>query len=47
MTRVASAEDPDIPVQPDDVIIVSTSWSKRTLNGILHSLGLRSLAPTY
>jgi polysaccharide export outer membrane protein len=47
LSRVAAAQDPDIPVQPNDVIIVSTSWSRRTVNGILHSVGLRSLAPAY
>jgi len=45
LTRVAAAKEDDIIIQPGDVIIVRTGWGRRTIDGILHSLGLRSLAP--
>ena len=46
LTRVAAAKDQDIVIEPDDIIVVGTSWGRRTLDGFLHAIGLRSLAPT-
>ncbi len=45
LTRVAAAKERDIIVQPGDRIIVRTSWSRRTIDGILRAVGLRTLAP--
>ncbi len=47
LTRVAAAKERDIVLQPGDTIIVSTSWSRRILDGILNGIGLRGLAPTF
>ena len=47
LARVAAAKEPDIPMQAGDRIIVSTSFLRRTVDGILHATGLRSFAPTY
>jgi len=47
LTRVAAAKEPDIPVQAGDRVIVSTSFLRRTVDGILVGTGLRSLAPAY
>ena len=45
LTRVAAGKDPDVVVRPNDRIIVGTSWPRRFADGLLHILGLRSLAP--
>ncbi len=45
LTKVAAAQDPDMILQPGDTIIVGTSWGRRTVDGILHALGLRGLMP--
>ena len=44
LTRVAEAAEPDVVLEPGDIIIVGTSWGRRTVDGILHVTGLRSLA---
>ena len=45
LTRVATAKEPDIVLQADDTVIVGTSWGRRTLDGVLHALGLGRLLP--
>ncbi|KPK65280.1 MAG: hypothetical protein AMK73_03460 [Planctomycetes bacterium SM23_32] len=45
LTKIAAAEEPDVPVLAEDIIIVSTSWGRRTIDGILYAIGLRGLVP--
>jgi polysaccharide export outer membrane protein len=45
LTKVAAGKQEDVVLLPDDTIIVSTSWGRRTVDGILHAIGLRSLVP--
>lgn len=45
LTRVATAKEPDIVLQADDTVIVGTSWGRRTLDGVLHAVGLGRLLP--
>ena len=45
LTRVAAGDEPDVIIKPGDTIIVGTSWGHRVVSGILHAIGLRSLAP--
>lgn len=45
LTEVAEAKIPDIRIQPNDTIIVGTTWARRTMDGFLRMLGLRGLAP--
>lgn len=45
LVKVAAAKEEDIIVQPNDRIIVGTSATRRFIDGLLHVLGLRSLAP--
>ena len=47
LLKVAAAQEEDIVLQHGDIVIVSTSWGRRTVDGILRVLGLRSLAPSY
>ncbi len=47
LTRVASAKAPDMTLQPNDTVIVGTSWGRRTVDGFLHVIGFRGLAPSY
>jgi len=47
LSRVGAGREPDILVQPGDRIIVGTSWVRRSIDGLLHVLGIRSLVPTY
>ncbi len=45
LVTIAAAKESDIALQPGDKIIVSTSATRRFLDGLLSMLGLRSLAP--
>jgi hypothetical protein len=45
LTRIASAAEPDVLLQPGDRIIVGTGWGRRFIEGLLHSLGLVQIAP--
>ncbi len=45
LTRIAAAKEPDVIMEPGDRIIVGTGWGRRFIEGLLHSLGLRQLAP--
>jgi len=45
LSRVAAAQEPDVTMCPGDMIIVRTSWGRRFIEGILHSLGLVQMAP--
>ncbi len=38
LSRIAAGKDPDIPVQPEDRIIVSTDWLRRGWDGLLSNL---------
>lgn len=40
LAEVASADTPDIEVRPDDYIIVGTTWGRRTVDGLLRTIGL-------
>ena len=45
MARIAAALEPDIPVQADDRIIVSTDWMRRAFDGFMRIVGLRAWLP--
>jgi len=45
LTRLAAAEEPDVPLLPDDRIVVSTSLGRRFIDGLLYSTGLRAFMP--
>lgn len=40
---IAQGKEPDVTVRPGDRIVVGTSWTRRSIDGLLHAMGLRSL----
>ena len=47
LTKLAAAKEPDITLQSGDKIIVRTSWGRRTIDGLLHTIGLGTLPASY
>jgi len=45
LTRLAAAQEPDVTLLPGDRIVVSTSFGRRIIDGLLYSTGLRALMP--
>ena len=47
LARITNAQEPDIPLRPNDRIILGTDWIRRSIDGVLNVTGLRFLIPNY